>query len=161
MRKICIIHLYVFTCVWCCLFVVVFVCLFVVVCQCRRMLCFHLSFPIKHPSTFQNVFTFTLFHGSSAFLQTPECSLYHPSAVVMRRSFSYQATTNLEPNPCLCPSLSQTFSSVPLPCDTCVRARVCVCVCVCMCVRACVRACVRVCVCVCVLHASNLENMYI
>ena len=43
-------------------------------------LCFALrSFLIRLPSTFQNFFTFTLLPGSSALLQTPECSEYHPS----------------------------------------------------------------------------------
>ena len=43
-------------------------------------LCFALrSFFIRLPSTFQNFFTFTLLPGSSALLQTPECSEYHPS----------------------------------------------------------------------------------
>ena len=43
-------------------------------------LCFALrSFLSRLPSTFQNYFTFTLPPGSSAFLQTPECSEYHPS----------------------------------------------------------------------------------
>ena len=43
-------------------------------------LCFALiSFLIRLPSTFQNFFTFTLPPGSSALLQTPECSQYHPS----------------------------------------------------------------------------------
>ena len=42
-------------------------------------LCFALrSFLIRLPSTFQN-FTFTLPPGSSALLQTPECSGYHRS----------------------------------------------------------------------------------
>ena len=38
-----------------------------------------LLFLIRLPSTFQNFFTFTLLPGSSALLQTPECSEYHPS----------------------------------------------------------------------------------
>ena len=43
-------------------------------------LCFALrSFLIGLPSTFQNFFTFTRLPGSSALLQTPECSEYHPS----------------------------------------------------------------------------------
>ena len=43
-------------------------------------LCFALrSFLIWLPSTFQNFFTFTFPPGSSALLQTPECSEYHPS----------------------------------------------------------------------------------
>ena len=43
-------------------------------------LCFALrSFLIRLLSTFQNFFTFTLPPGSSALLQTPECSEYHPS----------------------------------------------------------------------------------
>ena len=43
-------------------------------------LCFALtSFLIRLPSTFQNFFTFTLPPGSSALLQTPDCSEYHPS----------------------------------------------------------------------------------
>ena len=42
--------------------------------------CFALrSFLISLPSTFQNFFNFTLLSGSSALLQTPECSEYHPS----------------------------------------------------------------------------------
>ena len=57
--------------------------------------CFALrSFLIRLPSIFQNFFTFTLLPGSSALLQTPECSEYHPSEespVVMQRSFPYQA----------------------------------------------------------------------
>ena len=43
-------------------------------------LCFALrSLLIRLPSTFQNFFTFTFLPGSSALLQTPECSEYHPS----------------------------------------------------------------------------------
>ena len=42
------------------------------------LLCFKIIFH-SPPSTFQNSFTFTLLHGSSAHLQTPECSEYHPS----------------------------------------------------------------------------------
>ena len=43
-------------------------------------LCFALrSFLMRLPSTFQNFFTFTLLPGSSALLQTPKCSEYHPS----------------------------------------------------------------------------------
>ena len=38
-----------------------------------------LLFLIRLPSTFQNFFTFTLLPCSSALLQTPECSEYHPS----------------------------------------------------------------------------------
>ena len=46
----------------------------------RSCLCFALSsFLIWIPSTFQNVFTFTLLPDSSALVQTPECSEYHPS----------------------------------------------------------------------------------
>ena len=42
-------------------------------------LCFALrSFIIRLPSIFQNFFTFTLLPGSSALLQTTECSEYHP-----------------------------------------------------------------------------------
>ena len=37
------------------------------------------SFLISLPPTFQNFFTFTLLPGSSALLQTPECSEYHLS----------------------------------------------------------------------------------
>ena len=45
----------------------------------KNYLCFALrSFLIRLPSTFQN-FTFTLPPGSSALLQTPECSGYHRS----------------------------------------------------------------------------------
>ena len=40
------------------------------------LLCFKI---ISHQATFQNFFTFTLPPGSSALLQTPECSEYHPS----------------------------------------------------------------------------------
>ena len=36
-------------------------------------------FLIKLPYTFQNFFTFTPLSGSSALLQTPECSEYHSS----------------------------------------------------------------------------------
>ena len=56
-------------------------------------LCFVLrSFLTRLPSTFQNYFTFTLPPGSSALLQTPECSEYHPSEQACgQRSFSYQA----------------------------------------------------------------------
>ena len=44
------------------------------------LLCFALrSFLIRLPSTFQNFFTFTLPPGSSALLQTRECSEYRPS----------------------------------------------------------------------------------
>ena len=43
-------------------------------------LCFALrSFLIKSPSTFQNFFICRLLPGSSALLQTPKCSEYHPS----------------------------------------------------------------------------------
>ena len=43
-------------------------------------LCFALRlFLTGLPSAFQNFFTFTLFPGSSALLQAPECSEYHPS----------------------------------------------------------------------------------
>ena len=43
-------------------------------------LCFALrSFLTKPPSTYQYFITFTLIHGSSAFLQTPECSEHRPS----------------------------------------------------------------------------------
>ena len=46
-------------------------------------LCFALrSFLIRLPSTFQN-FTFTLPPGSSALLQTPECSEYHRSEQIL------------------------------------------------------------------------------
>ena len=42
-------------------------------------LCFTLRlFLIRLPSTFQNVFIFTLLPGSSALLQIPEFSEYHP-----------------------------------------------------------------------------------
>ena len=42
-------------------------------------LCFALiSFLIRHTSTFQNFFTFTLLSGSSALLQSPKCSEYQP-----------------------------------------------------------------------------------
>ena len=40
------------------------------------LLCFKI---ISRQSTFQNFFTFTLLPGSSAVLQTPGCSEYHPS----------------------------------------------------------------------------------
>ena len=43
-------------------------------------LCFALrSFLVRLSSTFQNFFTFTFLPGSSALLQTPGCSEYHPS----------------------------------------------------------------------------------
>ena len=43
-------------------------------------LCFALrSLLIRLPSTSQNFFTFTLLPSSSALLQTPKCSEYHPS----------------------------------------------------------------------------------
>ena len=46
-----------------------------------RCLCFALRpFLIKLPSTFQNLFTFTLIPGSSALLQTSECSECHTSS---------------------------------------------------------------------------------
>ena len=65
------------------------------------------SFLIKTPSTYQNVFTFTLVHGSSALLQTPDCSEHHPSkqsAVVS--ALSLTRLHYLEPTPCFCLSFS-------------------------------------------------------
>ena len=112
-------------------------------------LCFALrSFLIRLPSTFQNFFTFTLLPGSSAVVQTSECSEQHPSEQ------SPVVIALWEPAPCFCPSfylcqffqifleklslLKNTFfSPIALIYD-------------CVCVRTCVRACVRVCVCVCV-----------
>ena len=46
-----------------------------------KLLCFNCSrsFLLRLPSTFQNFFTFTLPPDSSALLQTPRCSEYHPS----------------------------------------------------------------------------------
>ena len=46
--------------------------------NCLIFFCFKIIL-IRLPSTFQNFFTFTLLPGSSALLQTPECSEYHPS----------------------------------------------------------------------------------
>ena len=124
------------------------------------------SFLIRLPSTFQNFFTFTLFSGSSALLQTPECSEYHPSAQKVlsgQRSFSYQAPfiwNQLPVSVRHSASVSsfksslktfnflKTFSSVSLPWYA---TGACVCVCACVRARACVggeSVCVRAYVCV-------------
>ena len=67
-------------------------------------LCFALSsFLIRLPSTFQNRFTFTFLPGSSALLQTPECSEYHPSEVLWSALFLLPGSSYLEPTPCFCP----------------------------------------------------------
>ena len=68
-------------------------------------LCFALrSFLIGLPFTFQNFFTFTLFPGSSALLQTPECSEYHPSEQSpVVSALSLTRLQYLEPTPCFCP----------------------------------------------------------
>ena len=65
-------------------------------------LCFALrSFLIGLPFTFQNFFTFTLFPGSSALLQTPECSEYHPSEQSpVVSALSLTRLQYLEPTPC-------------------------------------------------------------
>ena len=58
------------------------------------------SFLTKPSSAFQNFFTFTLLPGSSALLQTPECSEYHPSAespVVSTLSYQVAAVWNQLP----------------------------------------------------------------
>ena len=120
-------------------------------------LCFALrSFLITLPSTFQNFFTFTLLTGSSALLQTPECS-YEQSPVVSALSLTRLVIWNQLPVS-VCHSTCQLFyiflenlslfknlffSLIALICDWCV----CVCACVracaglCVCVRACVHSC--------------------
>ena len=89
------------------------------------------------PSTFQNLFTFTILPGSSALLQTSECSEYNPSPpnvqntillnrVGGQRSFSYEASIIWNQLPVsvrhsTCQFFlktflfSKTFFSVPLP----------------------------------------------
>ena len=98
-------------------------------------LCFALrSFLIRLPSIFQNFFTFTLLPGSSALLQTPECSECHPSEqspVVSTLSFTrlqLSGTSSLSVSVRHSTSVSsfksslktflilKTFSSVSLPC---------------------------------------------
>ena len=110
-------------------------------------LCFALrSFLVMLPSTFQNFFTFTLPPGSSAVIQTPECSEYHPSE--QRPVVSALSLTRLQLS-----GISSLFLSVILPlsapenlslfinlffsfialialiCDCCMYICVCVCVC--------------------------------
>ena len=120
---------------------------------------------LKGPN-FQTFFTFTLLPGSSALLQTPECSKYHPSIRPhCQRSFSYQGSNYLKPTSCLCPScylchffqmfLENLFVFRKLFLHS--IALRCVCVCVCACVRACVRARVRACVCVCVRVCVHMK----
>ena len=58
------------------------------------------SFLIRLPSTFQHFFTFTLLPSSSALLQTPKCSEYHPSYSAL---FLLPGSSYLEPTPCFCP----------------------------------------------------------
>ena len=67
-------------------------------------LCFALiSFLIRHTSTFQNFFTFTLPPGTSALLQTPECSEYHSYKVLWSALFLLPGFSQLERSPCFCP----------------------------------------------------------
>ena len=127
-------------------------------------LCFALrSFLIRPPSTFQNFFTFTLLPGSSALLQAPKCSEYHPSeqsSVVS--ALSYQAPVIWNQLPVSVrhsTSVSsfksslktflflKTFSHGP----GCLAMRL---VCVCTHVHACASLCVRVHVCLhsCCMH---------
>ena len=116
-------------------------------------LCFALrSFLIRLPSTFQNFFTFTLPSGSSALLQTPECSEYHPSnqsPVVSALSLSrlQLSGTNSLFLPTILPlsalinlpwkpfSFWKPFSSVSLPWYA---TGVCVCMCASLCVCVCI-----------------------
>ena len=129
----------------------------------QNYLCFALrSFLISLPSTFQNFFTFTLLPGSSALLQTPECSEYHPSeqspvvsalsltrlqlsgtnSLFLSDVLTLSALLNLPWKPFSFGKLIfSLIALIALICDWCV--------CVCACVRACVRACVcaRACVC--------------
>ena len=66
--------------------------------------CFALrSFLIKHPSTFQNFFIFTLLPGSSVLLQTPNVQ----NTILLHKviALSLPGSNYLEPTPCFCPSL--------------------------------------------------------
>ena len=74
--------------------------------------CFDAGSFLKSSSTFQNFFTFALLPSSSAFLQTPKCVEYQPSALFPAVSSPLTGSSYLEPTPCFCPRcyLSQ-FSS--------------------------------------------------
>ena len=118
------------------------------------------SFLIKIPSTYQNVFTFTLLHGSFALLQTPDCSEHHPSEQSpVISALSLTRLHYLEPTRCFCLSFclckffldflgnlslfkNLFFGPIALRYEcVCVRACMCVCVCLCGCACACVREC--------------------
>ena len=104
------------------------------------LLCFKIIL-IRLPSTFQNFFTFTLLPGSSALLQTPECSEYHPSErkkVLWSALFLLPDSSYLEPTPCICHH-STSVSSFKSSLKTSllkglffspIALNVCVCVCV-------------------------------
>ena len=75
--------------------------------------CFDAGSFLKSSSTFQNFFTFALLPSSSAFLQTPKCVEYQPSARFPAVSSPLTSSSYLEPTPCFCPRcyLSQ-FSEI-------------------------------------------------
>ena len=136
-------------------------------------LCFALrSYLIRLPSTFQNFSTFTLLPGSSALLQAPECSEYHPSeqspvvstlsltrlwlsgtnSLFLSAILPLSALLNLpwKPFSFYKPFLQSHCPDMWLVC-------VCVCVCVCMCVFVCVCVCLCVYVCVCVCTCARVR----
>ena len=79
-------------------------------------LCFQITSLIWPPSTFQNVFTFTLLPGSSALLQTPDTIPSFPTKSSGQLSFSYHCTSVSSFHSSLKTFLfSKTFSSFPLP----------------------------------------------
>ena len=128
------------------------------------------------PSIFQNFFTFTLPPGSSALLQKPECSEYHPSdqisnlvSALSLTRLQLSGTNSLFLSAILPLSALLNFPRKPLSFQKpflqshCPDMRlVCVCVCVCVYARACVRVRVCVCACVCVcafmLYALNFDK---
>ena len=124
-------------------------------------LCFALrSFLIRLPSTFQNVFTFTLLPGSSALLQKLECSEYHPSeqspvvsalsltrlqlsgtnSLFLSAVLPLSALLNLpwKPFSFWKPFLQSHCPDCPNTRLVCVYIYICVCVCECACVCACI-----------------------
>lgn len=101
------------------------------------LLCFEIISD-QSPIYLSDLFIFTLLSGSSASLETAECSEYHPFEL------SPVISNCLNPTPWLCPSyclsqffeivpenpflFPQTFPKVPLPWNVCVHACVSACV---------------------------------
>ena len=124
----------------------------------------------KSALVFQNYFTFTLPPSSSALLQTPECSEYHPSeqshgvSALSLTRLQLSGTNSLFLSAILLLSALLNLSWKPFSfkkpflqsyCPDCADMRL---VCVCVCVRTCASLCV--CVHSCCMHWI-LTNMYL